>query len=469
MIDKNGLVDLILNDLLNNSLKNTITMALDNKIMRRLESSNWNQNGHQFHVFNTQEELLYYLYRSDKGDWWREEYGRYDFEQCVFNFEVNQWVNEFDDKVCFSNAEFNNKVSFKGIKFKKHTEFGGCVFNEYADFSECVFEDEYWPSSFDSSVDFSHAKFEKHTTFWRKNFAGSALFCYSNFEKGVDFEGSVFNGELHLFESLINGDANFKHVECKKKVNGWDLTCLGNISFEWANFREKVNFSEMKVEIGTANFHGTNFEGNAYFYTGIFHSLDLIKSVIEKGVYFLDANIAKANRETWRIIKHEFLKQNNRIESLRYHALEMREYEIELFGKKKLSQFKFFRFFQEFFEIFRDKNKSDKTVLFLNRISNDNNRNPFVGIRFTIIATVISYLMFLLVLKLENNLEFTYDLSYIGGNIKQLLEMLNITNWNYHPFNCDYDWAYIILFVGRIVIGYGIYQTIQAFRKFGKP
>lgn len=444
-------------------------MALDNKIMRRLESSNWNQNGHQFHVFNTEEELFYYLHRSDKGVWWREEYGRYDFEQCVFNFEVNQWVNEFDDRVCFSNAEFNHKVSFKGTKFKKQAEFGGCIFNQYVDFSECVFEDDYWPSSFENSVNFSHTRFEKHTTFWGLNFSGSAHFCYSNFKKGVDFEESVFNGELNFFESIISGDANFKHVECKKKVNAWDLTCLGDISFEWANFREKVNFSEMKVENGAANFHGTNFGGNAYFYTGIFHSIDLIKSVIEKGVYFLDAKIENANRETWRIIKNEFLKQNNRIESLKYHALEMRQYEIELFGKGKLSKFKVIRFFHEFFDLFKGKNRSDKTILFLNRISNDNNKNPFVGIKFTVLATIISYLLFLFTLKLENNLEYEFGLKYLGNNIKHLLEMLNITNFNFQPFGYEYNWAHIVLFIGRIFIGYGIYQTIQAFRKFGKP
>ena len=36
-------------------------------------------------------------------------------------------------------------------------------------------------------------------------------------------------------------------------------------------------------------------------------------------------------------------------------------------------------------------------------------------------------------------------------------------------FSESKDWFfYLILFIGRIFIGYGYYQTIQAFRKYGK-
>lgn len=44
--------------------------------------------------------------------------------------------------------------------------------------------------------------------------------------------------------------------------------------------------------------------------------------------------------------------------------------------------------------------------------------------------------------------------------------MLNETNWKYYPFDCAYNYA--ILFAGRIVIGYGVSQTLHAFRKYSK-
>jgi hypothetical protein len=193
----------------------------------------------------------------------------------------------------------------------------------------------------------------------------------------------------------------------------------------------------------------------------------LTKSVIEKGVYFLDATIQNSNRETWRIIKHEFIKQNNKIESLNYHALEMEEYEKELFGEKKILKFAFSRFIRDFYQVFKKGNRTNKFVIFTNRISNGFNLLPFRGVAFTLASTLISYLLFIYVVKLENNIELDYSTKYIEVNFKQAFQFLNITDWKYYPFSLKYNWAYGVLFFGRIIISYGIYQTVQAFRKYG--
>ncbi|TLX71642.1 hypothetical protein E9993_19950 [Labilibacter sediminis] len=442
-------------------------MALDHNLMKELEASNWNENGSEFHVFNNQKELYYYLQRSKDGKWWRDEYGRFDFDQCVFNFKVFQWVQTFDDYACFTNAKFNEEVRFGGIKFQENVDFGGCEFLGHSDFSFCIFEKEFYPGSFNSSVCFSQAVFKSHVIF-NVSFLGIANFSFSNFERGVDFEGSIFNQELKLHDSYFGGDAIFREVEFKGKVNSWNLSCENSIYFEWANFREKANFTEIEVKNGIANFHGANFEKNAYFYSSIIYKIDLRKSVIDKGVFYLDASIQHSNRETWRIIKHEFLKQNNRIEGLKYHAYEMEEYEKELFGDKTHLKFSILRFIRDFYLILKGRNKSDKFILFINRISNGYNIKPIRGIVFTSIATIVSYLLFIYTIKVENDIELYYSIKYLGVNLKQLLQMLNVTNWKYNPFGNNYNWAYGILFIGRIIIGFGIYQTVQAFRKYGR-
>jgi uncharacterized protein YjbI with pentapeptide repeats len=437
------------------------------ELMRKLEKTNWNENGSEFHVFNSQEELLCYINRSKNGKWWRDEYGRYDFEQCVFNFQVIQWVNVFESYAWFKNAEFKEKVTFNKAKFKENAEFGGCRFLKYVNFSNCIFEEQFYPGSFDDSVNFCHAEFKNHVTFWRTSFEKFADFSYSKFEKGVSFDESVFNDEFIFHDAEVHEDAHFEGVEFKGKVNSWNLYCFKNISFKWANFRQKANFSGLTITDGFANFHGTNFEKNAYFYSGKINELDLTKSVIEKSVYFLDSAIKKANRETWRIIKHEFIRQNNKIESLNYHALEMMEYEKELFGAKEKLQFSLFRLIRDFYQVFKKGNRTNKFVIFINRLSNGFNLLPFRGVAFTLISTLIFYLIFIYVVIIENNIELDYSPEYIGVNFRQTLQFLNITDWKYYPFNLKYDWAYGVLFLGRIIIGYGIYQTVQAFRKFG--
>jgi len=436
--------------------------------MKSLEASNWNSNGSDFHIFNSQDELICYLLRSTEGNWWREEYGRYDFEQCLFKFEVKQWIGDFEKPVCFENATFIKPVTFEGLKFKQNAEFGGCTFNRHVNFSNTTFFKSFSPCSFDSSVNFSGATFKEAIIFWRKRFHGVANFRATKFEKSIDFDESKFESEFIFHDSIIQGDVNFQHVEFLGKVNAWKIECAGNISFKWADFRDKANFSELSAETGNVCLHGTNFEQNAYFYGSKVKELNLRKSVIEKGIYFLDAKIDKANRETWRIIKNEFIKQNNRIESIKYHSLEMNEYEKELFDNKKLVKLSTLRFIRDFLLVFKKGNRTDKFIVFINRISNGNNDKPFRGIVFTLISTLIFYLIFLVILKIENNISFNYSFKYLGINFKQILQLLNITNWDYTPFNLTYNWAYSILVIGRIVIGFGIYQTVQAFRKFGR-
>lgn len=443
-------------------------MALDKNLMKSLEASNWNEKDFDFHIFNSWQELDYYLNRSKEGNWWREDYGKFDFEQCIFNFKIIQWVRFFDSEVYFNNATFNEEVTFKGLKFKKNVDFGGCRFLKKVDFSNCVFEEEFNPSSFESTVNFSHSVFKEDVMFCGKHFDGFTDFSCTRFEKGLDFKDSVFEDELKFHDAILNGDSFFEGVEFKKKVNSWNLTCNKSISFKWANFREKANFSDMNVNSGKTNFHGANFEKNAYFYNSDLNKLVLTKSVIEKGVYFLDSKIEKANRETWRIIKNEFIKQNNKIESLNYHALEMKEYEKELFGIKKKLKYSLFRFIRDFYLVFTKGDRTNKFVIFINRITNGFNLYPFRGISFTLIATLFFYLSFIYVVQFEKEYELIYSIEYVGVNFKQILQFLNITDWKYSPFGWDYDWGYGVLFFGRIVVGFGLYQTIQAFRKYGK-
>jgi hypothetical protein len=436
-------------------------------LMRQLKANNWNENGSEFHIFNSKEELYCYLHRSEDGKWWREEYGRYDFEQCVFNFDVREWVNEFDTRAWFTKATFNENASFKGVTFKDVADFNGCIFKKMTSFSETVFEGDANMCSFYGNVNFHNAKFKAATYFWN-HFVGEADFSYSEFSKIADFSNCCFEKDVKFHDSFFECDAFFNESEFKGKVNGWKITFKQNVTFKWTDFREKVNFSQLKAENGFVEFHGSNFEQNAYFYDSKIKKLDLKKSVIDKGLFFLGAKINEVERETCRIVKNEFLKQNNRIEGLNYHSLEMIEYEKELFGDKKTLRFSIIRFLRDFIHVFKGANKSDKFTLFIHRISNGYNVKPFRGIGFTFIATLLSYWAFIYMVKYENKLAFDYSMEHIGINIKQLLQMLNVTDWKYYPFDCNYNYAYSILFTGRIVIGYGIYQTVQAFRKYGK-
>ncbi|MCP4336273.1 MAG: hypothetical protein GY679_00265 [Mycoplasma sp.] len=83
--------------------------------------------------------------------------------------------------------------------------------------------------------------------------------------------------------------------------------------------------------------------------------------------------------------------------------------------------------------------------------------------------TFVFFQLLLIYLKIEYAVKFDFTQTAVVDTFKIFFQFLNITNWDYKPFGIeDNGIVYIILFIGRIFIGYGYYQTIQAFRKYGK-
>ena len=80
------------------------------------------------------------------------------------------------------------------------------------------------------------------------------------------------------------------------------------------------------------------------------------------------------------------------------------------------------------------------------------------------LAWIVSVILVFLFLTIYHS-----DKHILSENIRHWFGFVNVTNWDYKPFGVKkYGFSYIPLFIGRIFIAYGIYQTIQAFRKFSK-
>jgi hypothetical protein len=108
----------------------------------------------------------------------------------------------------------------------------------------------------------------------------------------------------------------------------------------------------------------------------------------------------------------------------------------------------------------------------LNKLSNDFGRNWFRGLFFTIASGLILFIILLLTIK-----EFHLVLlpPYNGHWIEPFLKFMNpLRHFDTDDlFSSDKklhlnSFSYAIDFTARIVVAYGVYQTIQAFRRFGK-
>ena len=112
--------------------------------------------------------------------------------------------------------------------------------------------------------------------------------------------------------------------------------------------------------------------------------------------------------------------------------------------------------------------EKDKIILWLNKNSNEFDTNWVVGVNFSMLVGCLTY--FTILLSINSNIVFDESPKGISNFLTSLVDVFNITKWdNLEIIGVKLkDLSYLLLFIGRIFIGYGYYQTIQAFRKFGK-
>lgn len=284
----------------------------------------------------------------------------------------------------------------------------------------------------------------------------------SNFIGGFDFWRSTL-GDFSIIKNSSLG-------EIKASQSDFGI----ETEFRDVDFLERVDFTELKSKKTTLQFKNCTFQKSTYFdnstvlklgftsvaFQGItsFQQLDclhLIKftnSYFEKIGYFQGVKIGDENSldsTTIQIIKGQLLKSESKIDYLKYNALEQKKH------FKKLTI-----------------NDPDFYTLLLNSKSNDFGRNWFKGLKFTF---QISFFFFLIMIMVNSFIASNYPLIFdlnnpFASTSTILLEYLKFTfslGLESKEFQSN-GYLYLIFIIAKIFIGYGIYQTITAFRKYGK-
>ncbi|WP_299104307.1 hypothetical protein [uncultured Tenacibaculum sp.] len=114
------------------------------------------------------------------------------------------------------------------------------------------------------------------------------------------------------------------------------------------------------------------------------------------------------------------------------------------------------------------KNKSvgfgDKLILWLNRHSNLHGIEPLRAFCWILVFSIILYLFYLNSLGLLFGKSINWSLV---ANYFSFLDLTHKSNFLVEKSKLS-DWAIVIDFINKLVIGYLIYQFIASFRKFGK-
>jgi hypothetical protein len=108
----------------------------------------------------------------------------------------------------------------------------------------------------------------------------------------------------------------------------------------------------------------------------------------------------------------------------------------------------------------------NKIILCLNRVSNGFGLEWKTGVKFVFKSGLVFYII--LHLLLLGELQWDFSSQAISEFVTNFFKLLNPTDWNTEMYGMKKEHSYVVLFFAKILIGYGYYQTIQAFRKYGK-
>jgi hypothetical protein len=347
-------------------------------------------------------------------------------DNCIFEGEIiskgGKQNIKFTDcsikNINFENAVFGEegnkqkgKVRFHNCQIKGETNFRNTTFYNLADF---------WSSTFHQKVTFYKTDFLGITVFSAATFNENVLFTYSLIEKQLIFRETHFKHGLDLSTAIMAGDLNVFDIQ--------------------------LGFFMAEDVLAIAHKALNNPE-------------NLKKPFTQLCEEFYEASISKNGRipvqnkeETYRILKNQFLEQNNTPEALHFKMLERRTYKDQLDTKHA-------------FHI--ENNWQERLTLWLNDISNNHGTSWIHAFWFTLISGFLCFALSVFGYQfplLEIN-PFRWDFNNWLGYFVQF--MLPTHKFDYIKTTLDASgWFYFWDFTGRIMVGYGVYQFIQAFRKY---
>lgn len=343
-------------------------------------------------------------------------------KNCEFNGKFNLGTS-ISCNILIENCIFNGLLNFRHRVFNGKLKVRNCHFR-YVDFYNTVFNElvDFYKCHFHKRVVFCKTDFHKITVFSASIFYQNVLFTYALIEKLVIFRGTLFNKGLDLSTSIGQGAINSFGIKLK-------------------------NFKTLDIKVSD-------------------HAMS--ESIYDRYITKSGVITTRNKRETFRILKHNLVSQSNISESIDFKVEEKETLRQEL----KIMQFrqetegeKYYWYKKLSFDI---GILLDRINLFLNRWSNNYGKSFGRALLFVL---CIGWFFFYCSLIATDSYQFSIDPCKweFQKGLEYFVQFLLPT----HKF--DYMAAdeviltpsfYVLDFLGRLFVGYGIYQFIQAFRKY---
>lgn len=373
----------------------------------------------------------------------------------------------------YTDINIGESTEFSKIQYNFPVRFVGNA--NYLLLEEC---------SFNSSVIFE-VNVKTYIKFKKCNSRVSTVF-YKNVASTLIIEDSFFIGQSGLISN------NFKDLIIQKNrfecfLNVSHLSGLNLLSIEKNRFSKNLicsNIEVLKILTIKKNYFGAGlslvpldcdyiyFKGNR----GLNNFKSFSKRFTDNNPFDLTLNLTKIitgkqQEETFRLIRKLKKDDDDELELRKLKAIELEGKRTHINPRKIWSETWFYtrRRIGMGYEPTRHlatgipmmlKNWKEFFRLTLNFYSSNHGLSWYRGILFTFSITIFFHT--LCIITLENGLKSIYLNDFVKGIFIFILpnHELNYLNVN-EVLNV---WFYVSDFIGRILVSYGVFQTVQAFR-----
>lgn len=255
----------------------------------------------------------------------------------------------------------------------------------------------------------------------------------------ASFASTVFSNNVILSNNVFEGRTSFATIEGKNS----EIT-ISNSTINGECYFDRSNVKSLYIR-------NTKFVKDVSFQESKFDTIKLKKLIFGDIVFFDDIKIRKVfqcDRNSLRTIKQQLQKADNKIDYNRFRAYELSAYYREL-------QWNW-------------KDGKDKFILGATWLVTGFDHSWRRALGFSLAAAAVFYTLF----YISENYYLHFDLSQWQQFLSGYFRFLLITDF-YNPLadgrsyiNNTNTIGWLIFILGKIVIAFGIYEMIQAFRKF---
>lgn len=387
---------------------------------------------------------LEFLFEFDLGSFISNSQDRWnDLKHIIFNsctFHYHSFIN-FSDIDC--------QIGFIDTNFLRDFVIEDSHFNANVNFQRCKFECgklDIHKSEFTQNIILLNCDIKNEFIFHHIKILSIELFN-SEFHQNVNFISTQI-GRLILNDIKFNQELLFSDIELDsylilsnmniKKLYLGNPNVIGNTIFKKPVYIENSTIDELKSE-------------NIVFETFVSLNGSNIKNIFFNNIYFAKYPLS-ISRTNFRVVQDlntaRVLKNEAQRASDSFMVTHLKARELEMYYKTLL-----------WF-----KKPWDKLVLFLNKWSNSFGTNWIRGILFTVFVWILFFSLYVIFRDGWGDKFIWADSEYLYESAQFLWVLNGVSGLTNEPN----FWTLLCFFLGKIAIGYGIFQTVAAFRKHGK-